>query len=146
MDVLEALGIHDTVATNLNGGVWEPKLRTVQIKDVMEAVFQRLMDGWGKYAELNPRDVTLPEGCGRKAVTYASWMANPWEEWSKPPVPAYLMCRSPPDVWRAVARFRTSSHYLRVETGRWQRPEPTWNERTCELCNLATRPLGLGTR
>ena len=41
----------------------------------------------------------------------------------------------PKAVWKDVARFRTSSHHLCVETGRWRRPVPApLSERTCGLC------------
>ena len=54
----------------------------------------------------------------------------------KPPLPAYLKCGIPKDVWRDVARFRTSSHHLSIETGRWRRPVPTpLSERICNLCD-----------
>ena len=46
-----------------------------------------------------------------------------------------LSTRFPKAVWMDVARFRTSSHHLCVETGRWRKPIPApLNERTCDLC------------
>ena len=36
---------------------------------------------------------------------------------------------------RAITRWRLSSHSLRIETGRYQRPKTPRNERTCIVCN-----------
>jgi hypothetical protein len=35
-----------------------------------------------------------------------------------------------------MARFRTSSHYLKVETDRWKRPKVPWKDRVCGVCDL----------
>ena len=35
-----------------------------------------------------------------------------------------------------IARFRTSSHNLRIETGRHQRPQILAANRVCEKCDL----------
>ena len=38
---------------------------------------------------------------------------------------------------KALIRFRLSSHRLRVESGRWHKPQPIpFNERKCTLCNV----------
>ncbi len=35
-----------------------------------------------------------------------------------------------------MARFRTSSHHLKVETDKWKRPKVPWKDRVCDLCDL----------
>jgi hypothetical protein len=36
---------------------------------------------------------------------------------------------------KSLSRFRTSSHRLKVETGRWHKPEAIpYNERKCNIC------------
>lgn len=37
-----------------------------------------------------------------------------------------------------MAQLRTSSHWLRCETGRWQVPKEEWADRTCLFCNMGT--------
>jgi hypothetical protein len=40
------------------------------------------------------------------------------------------------DNTKLMARFRLSNHYLRIELGRWRRPEPEpMHERLCTLCD-----------
>ena len=34
-----------------------------------------------------------------------------------------------------MARFKTSSHYLIVETGRWNNPKIPYMDRKCDLCD-----------
>ena len=36
---------------------------------------------------------------------------------------------------KALCRFIASSHQLRIETGRWERPSVSREKRHCELCN-----------
>ena len=37
---------------------------------------------------------------------------------------------------KALSRFRLSSHHLKVESGRWHKPQPIpFNDRKCILCN-----------
>ncbi len=36
----------------------------------------------------------------------------------------------------ALCRIRTSSHRLKVETGRWARPQIVYHERKCDLCQV----------
>lgn len=136
LDVLQHLGLHATLATNLAGGVGEPQLRSVNLDDVMTAMHENLLCVWTRARAHGPRDGMIPRACGRKLVTYEHWMAVPWEEERKPPMPAYLSCALPKEVLRDMARFRTSSHHLCIETGRWQRPIPIpVSERACGLCN-----------
>ena len=135
-DVLKLLGVQGTLATNLTGGTGEPQLCTIDAEEVLRLMFQKLKDPWTKCVALDPRSHSLPEGCGRKMVTYDRWMAVPWEGENKPPLPAYLKSGVPKAVWKNVARFRTSSHYLCIETGRWRKPLPaSLSERTCDLCD-----------
>ena len=37
-----------------------------------------------------------------------------------------------------MAQLRTSSHWLRYETGRWQASKEEWVDRTCLFCNMGT--------
>lgn len=134
-DALKCLDVEGALATNLTGGTGEPHLCNIDEEEVLRVLFQKLKDPWSKCDLLDPRDPSLPEGCGRKLVTYARWMAVPWDGECRPPLPAYLKCGVPKAVWEDVVRFRTSSHHLCVETGRWRKPMPApLSERTCELC------------
>ena len=48
----------------------------------------------------------------------------------------YLDVVTSTEHMKALARLLTSSHRLRVETGRWDRPTPTfYTERKCLICN-----------
>ena len=135
MDILGHLGLQTTIATNLSGGVGEPQLRTMNLDDVMAAMHGNLQGVWTRAKANGPRDGIIPRTSGRKLVTYEHWMAVPWEEERKPPLPEYLKCVLPKDVVRDMARFRTSSHRLSIETGRWQRPVPIpVSDRVCGLC------------
>ena len=95
-DVLKFLGVRDALATNLTGGIGEPQLCNIDEEEVIRVLFQMLKDPWSKCESLDPRDSSLPEGCGRKLVTYARWMAVPWDGEYRPPLPAYLKCGLPP--------------------------------------------------
>ena len=113
-----------TLATNLNGGVGELQILAVDWEEVA-AAFDTNTQGcvWGEKAGVaDPRAETMPDGVGRKWATYEQWMAEPWSVEGKPPPPRYLECNLPVTVMRDLSRFRTSSHHLRVETGRWDRP------------------------
>lgn len=67
-------------------------------------------------------------------MTYSEWMALPWDDGDvKPALPAYLIYAMPRKVVTSMARFRTSSHQLGVETGRWQ--NIARQDRRCNLCD-----------
>ena len=126
------------LASNLSGGVGELQLLAVDWKEVA-AAFDTNIQGhvWGvKAGGADPRAETMSAGSGRKWVTYDQWMAVPWDEEGKPPLPRYLGRNLPVKVLRDLARFRTSSHHLRVETGRWNRPSLPWRERVCDMCEM----------
>ena len=59
----------------------------------------------------------------------------PWEGGGKPPLPQYHSRSVPADVWRDLSRFRTSSHRLRIETGRWEGLER--RKRVRHLCGAS---------
>ena len=71
---------------------------------------------------------------GRKNAVYTIWMSSSWEECGKPEMPPYLIR----DLPRDMALFRTSYHYLKVETDRWKRPIFPWNYRVCFVCDSGT--------
>ena len=50
----------------------------------------------------------------------------------------YLIRDLPHKVERNMSRFRTSSHYLKVETDRWKRPIVPWKDRVCHLSDYGT--------
>ena len=133
-DVLNSLGLQLTLASNMAGGTGERQLRTVNVDDVVSALCVKLKGVWVKSGACDPRDDVLPPGCSRKLVTYDRWMAVPWEEEKKPPLPAYLRTDLPGDVTRDMARFRTSSHHLRIETGRWV--HLSLHQRICDMCRV----------
>jgi hypothetical protein len=70
----------------------------------------------------------------RSVTTYHNWMAVDWQGGRKPPLPSYLCGRVPPDVARDVSRLKLSSHWLKVETGRWHRVPR--GERVCGMCGV----------
>ncbi len=63
-------------------------------------------------------------------------MPSSWNVEEKPKSQHYLKRELPPGVIRNMARFRTSSHYLKVETDRWKRPKVPWKDRVCDVCDL----------
>ena len=47
----------------------------------------------------------------------------------------YLYSDLPKKLINVIARFRVSSHNLRIETGRYEKPKLPESERLCEKCN-----------
>ena len=47
----------------------------------------------------------------------------------------YLTVDLSQNMMREIARLRTSTHKLAIETGRYQRPVGPSNERLCKICN-----------
>ena len=101
----------------------------------MLAFEKRMKSTWANCHQVDPRAEAMPQSVGRKIVTYDRWMAVPWEDEDKPPLPRYLRRELPRPIILDMARFRTSSHRCRVETGRWDRPVKHWRDRVCELCD-----------
>ena len=83
----------------------------------------------------SPRD---PRAKHRKLLTYHTWfgvdMSESVNKGVRPPLPRYLVVCENPNVVRSMARFRTSSHYLRVETGRFSGVR--YPQRVCEHCGM----------
>ena len=52
-------------------------------------------------------------------------------------LPGYLQAVEPEAGRRALAQFRSGSHWLGVEAGRWIRPRLEREERLCKRCDLA---------
>ena len=48
----------------------------------------------------------------------------------------YLTVDLSQNMMREIARLRTSTHKLAIETGRYQRPVVPSNERLCKICNM----------
>jgi len=63
-----------------------------------------------------------------KLRTYATFKTNIWYE-------QYLSDIHERSHRRAVTRLRTSSHGLRIETGRYNKPKLTIEQRTCLICS-----------
>ena len=138
-EVEDALGQLDIVpkvklSSVAPGGAGEPHLIAVDEKGIEAALFRHLKQPWAACDSLHPRSVDLPQSSGRKLVVYEKWMASPWDKDLRPPLPQYLRLDVPSEVLRNVARFRTSSHRLRVETGRWS--HLAWSDRKCEDCEV----------
>ena len=87
-----------------------------------------------KSGSSHPRDEN--DFSGRKNAMYGHWMSSSWNVEEQPQIQHYLKRELPPRVIRNMARFRTSSHYLKVETDRWKRPKVPWKDRVCDLCDL----------
>jgi hypothetical protein len=114
--------------------VGEPHVRAVDLPTFLTALHARIGSAWDRVQGLDPRAAVLPQGCGRKLVTYANWMAVDWTRdpaKPRPPLPAYLGMSLSAHVRRDVARMRLSAHHLRVETGRW-----TGTDRQARICAL----------
>jgi len=96
-------------------------------------------DRWAELTgQVDPRSPVIEDGLSRKLITYDKWFAAPLDDTGKPQIPQYLRNQNiPTDVVRSVARFRTSSHYLKVETDRWGSPPRPWADRICTLCDLS---------
>jgi len=124
---LQCAPIYRRVATG------QPTLHHIDMASFMGRLQGRMARVWNDVLELNPRADSLPGGT-RMATTYHAWMAVPWRGDGRPPLPHYLSGRLPADVMRDVARFRLSSHYLKVETGRWH--EIPRRDRVCDMCGL----------
>jgi len=120
IDTLESLNIDrsDSIATNIYGGTGERELRIVDWELVQKAFFTQHLSSCYPTQQVDPRNPSLPS-TGRKGITYSYWMSDKWDGVNKPPLPPYLRFDLPRCVSRNMARFRTSSHYLTVETGRW---------------------------
>jgi hypothetical protein len=102
--------------------VGEPHARAVDLSSFVSALLSRVGVAWDRVHGLDPRAAALPEGCGRKLVTYDNWMAVDWVRnpaKPRPPLAAYLSMGLPAHVTRDVARMRLSAHHLRGETGPW---------------------------
>ena len=107
----------------------------------LETAFLKMHnDRWAELAgQVDPRSPVIEGGLSRKLVTYDKWFAAPLDDTGKPQIPQYLRNQNiPTDVVRSVARFRTSSHYLKVETDRWGSPPRPWADRICTLCDLSS--------
>ena len=48
----------------------------------------------------------------------------------------YLHCIHSSEHLKSLARFVTSSHRLRVETGRWDKPPVPYAQRKCQICDI----------
>ena len=131
-DVSEALACLPDGHKLANMGTGAPQLLALVLKKVESDLKLNLGRVWSKVHGLDPRVDPMPAGCGRKLVSYDSWMAVPWGGEGRPQLPWYLSEKLPDDVMRNVARVRTSSHRLAVETGRWN--NTPWRERWCTLC------------
>ena len=75
-----------------------------------------------KSGSSHPRDEN--DFSGRKNAMYGHWMSSSWNVEEQPQIQHYLKREIPPRVIRNMARFRTSSHYLKVETDRWKPEGP----------------------
>ena len=113
-DALQGLVPKESLFT---AGVGEPQLREVDLPAVIEALCKYVKGLWSSCDDQN--EYTPQSGTGTKMAMYEKWMAVPWAEGERPPLPNYLRQKLPKAVIRDMARFRTSSHRLRVETGRW---------------------------
>ena len=102
------------------GDVWLQQ--GVGDRDIFLKVFkQRLLDifrqNWGERLSMSSR-----------AVFYRSVKEN-WE------FSEYLETVHVTEHRKALCRLIVSSHQLRIETGRWERPSVSREMRHCELCN-----------
>ena len=48
----------------------------------------------------------------------------------------YLQCIHSSEHLKSLARFVTSSHRLRVETGRWDKPSVPYAQHKCQICDI----------
>ncbi len=74
------------LATNLGGGLGEPKLCSIDLDVVERVIYHKLMGPWAKSALLPPREPHLPEGCGRKSAHVCNGLMLLGQVWSEFPV------------------------------------------------------------
>ena len=126
----------ESLASNLYGGVGALHPKTVDWTEVRKVLLSNHMHSYynTKSASSHPREEM--DFRGRKNTMYQHWMSTSWDLGEKPDMHHYLKRDLPHRVIRNMARFRTSSHYLKVETDRWKRPKVPWKNRVCDLCDL----------
>ena len=95
----------------------------------IQTITQTLQD---KYKYQFFKIIQSPSGVnsnsGNKLRTYAKLITD--YELEK-----YLTVDLSQNMMREIARLRTSTHKLAIETGRYQRPVVPSNERLCKICN-----------
>jgi hypothetical protein len=87
------------------------------------------------YSDLVAASVAAPDLDSKLAVFHVQFADDlaPAGMWQRA---RYLNLPLGMDDTKLLARFRLSNHYLRVEVGRWHRPEPLpMPMRTCTLCS-----------
>ena len=115
------------------GGLLAPPF--VPVYDAWDGLLQA---PWQNLAS-DPR--TAPSD-GVRLVTYDKWFAVPavpdaqLEPGFPQCMPAYVKHTGgiPFPQVKQLIQFRCSAHHLRVETGRWERPQLARGERVCEKC------------
>ena len=101
---------------------------------------------WLQLEGADPRDAGVEH---RKMATYHSWfgldLKESMEQGKRPPLPDYLVHYQNKNYIRNMARFRTLSHCLKVETGRYVKVTnaagPLMASRQCEVCQVAEDEL-----
>ena len=129
--------LHD-VLTGTQGCEWQAALmssRKVMNVEVCKAKYMEAMyEPWTACVG-SPRDPRARHG---KLLTYHAWfgvdMSESVNKGVRPPLPRNLVVCENPNVVRSMARFRTSSPYLRVETGRFSGVR--YPQRVCEHCGM----------
>ena len=96
----------------------------------IQTITQTLQD---KYKYQFFKIIQSPSGVnsnsGNKLRTYAK-LKTDYE------LEKYLTVDLSQNMMREIARLRTSTHKLAIETGRYQRPVVPSNERLCKICNM----------
>ena len=96
----------------------------------IQIITQTLQD---KYKYQFIKTIQSPSGVnrnsGNKLRTYAK-LKTDYE------LEKYLTGDLSQNMMHEIARLRTSTHKLAIETGRYQRPVVPSNERLCKVCNM----------
>lgn len=108
-----------------------PQLPLAEVEAAWESEWNRFWEGLGDAdTPVNPRTAASDRV---HCTTYAHWFAPAIGERR----PAYLAAseKVAPAHLRSLIRFRTGSHWLRVETGRWCKPQLPRAQRVCLHCS-----------
>ena len=108
----------DTSGISLNQVLCKPKSIIPLLKEKFEKTFFSTI---GSTKGVNKKT-------GNKLRTYAKFKIN-YE------IENYLNCRLPKHITSAIAKLRTSTHNLEIETGRYIRPRIPPENRICKCCS-----------
>lgn len=152
LQALKALG-WDTGAASIEARRWYPAGHAIpgiseqEVMGLWDHIWQgQWMGPWPHPRQDWNHDFGLE---GVKQATYDTWMAagayldagqmaQRKAPWYPPGLPRYVRFThtSNQEHVRSLMRFRTGSHLLAVETGRWEQPPVPRSDRECLICGM----------